>query len=90
MIDSNIEILRQLIKDKREFRIGRRGICIDFRFNGFRWLGYIPRGDITLSFSLLRVTEPGDTLSCECPGFNPMRVDLTQYDKLTMKEWRVN
>ena len=77
-------LLHYLIKNHLPFRLGQRGICIDFHFNGRNWTGKIPRADVYLLFSILRVSADGETLSCETPGFNPMRITLTSYDKLTI------
>lgn len=76
-------LLHYLIRNHIPFRIGKRGICMDFEFNGHNWTGRIPRADTLLLFSILRVTHD-DVLSCETPGFNPMRVMLHSYDKLSI------
>lgn len=84
MNDRDLEILKMAIKDRQPFRIGQRGICIQFYFNGFKWSGAIPRADTLLYFMRLRITEDNMALSCETPGFNPMRILLDKYDKLTL------
>lgn len=76
-------LLHYLIRNHIPFRIGKRGICLDFEFNGHNWTGRIPRADTLLLFSILRVTDD-DVLSCETPGFNPMRVMLDSYDRLSI------
>lgn len=79
-----IEYLKILIADHRPFRIGKRGICLDFRFNGHNWFGSIPRGGITLYFSILRISDNEDhTFSAECPGWCPLKLSLNDYDTLT-------
>lgn len=82
----NAQLIAQLkdaIRDRLPFRIGQRGICIEFRHNGFKWMGEIPRASVLLYFSRIRVTDNGDALSCETPGWNPVRVILDDYDVLT-------
>lgn len=82
----DIYLLIHLIATKKPFMIGRRGICVRFRHNGFKWIGEVPRGDILMYFPILKVTSDYSALSCETPGWNPIRIILDSYDKLTELE----
>ena len=84
MDDINIHVLKTAIKQHKPFIVGKRGLCVSFIYDGFRWLGRIERGDILMSFSMIRVTADDSALSCETPGFNPVRIILEKYEKVTL------
>lgn len=69
------------IKNQLDFMIGRPGTSIKFHWSGFKWFGEEKRSHITLCFSRLVLRET--TLSGETPGWCPLKVDLTQYTKVT-------
>lgn len=84
MEEVDILRLKYMIRKKLPFRIGRRGFCLEFYFNGQNWFGRIPRGDVVLYFSMIRISDNEDnTFSCECPGWCPLKLSLNDYDKLT-------
>ena len=84
MDDLDIHVLKIAIKQHKPFIIGKRGICVSFKHNGFNWIGRIERGDVLMLFSQIRVTPDNSALSCETPGYNPVRIILEKYEKVTL------
>lgn len=78
-------VIKDCIKSNRSFRVGARGICVDFfvRKNGVGWLVRIPRaGVISLNCDTLHYDEKGNTIivGVECGHVPTIEISMFMYD----------
>lgn len=89
MID--IDEINKLIEDKRSFRIGGRGICIDCRFHfpSKTWVVDVPRAFLEMHCESISVCDDVEFTVLECHNHDDRDCtgifDLSEYTKVTVK-----
>ena len=83
----SMKMIEELLEKKRSFRLGARGISIDFKFcaAGDFWCVSIPRA--SLNFSYLEVKIWGSsTLALVCCDVSIAYIDLIDFLKVSVIE----
>ena len=83
--------LREFIENRIPFRLGARGICVDFKPGEYGiWEVTIPRAFIEFwNVDDVNIEGTDLVLACESGYVGTAKIDLTKYDKLTCNEVRI-
>ena len=81
--DDDIKRLEGFINDRRAFRIGGRGICIECYPKNYGWNVYVPRSYFNAHADVIDVDGHVLLLSVEAGYVAAGKFDLYEYTKLT-------
>lgn len=84
-------VIKDCIKSRKSFRVGARGICVDFfiRNDGNAWLMRIPRAGVTsMNCDSLHYDVESNSIiaGVECGYVSSIVIDMLMYDTVRVIE----